>query len=103
MQFNKKNVWNPMLVGSMELLKAEPSPEHNQMLLSELMKADLLIPVVLTPMPESDAEGNIKPVGQTKMQFPVLSAPDGKNFFAVYTISRSTKKEEALKIRQWLL
>lgn len=74
-----------MLVGAMELLKAEPSPEHNQMLLNELMKAELLIPVVLTPMPEPDAEGNIKPAGQTKMQFPVLSAPDGKNFFAVYT------------------
>ena len=35
MEFNKP-VSNPMMVGSIELLKAEDTPEHRQMFLDEL-------------------------------------------------------------------
>ena len=41
MEFNKP-VSNPMMVGSIELLKAEDTPEHRQMFLEELQKAKFL-------------------------------------------------------------
>ena len=46
MEFNKP-VSNPMMVGSIELLKAEDTPEHRQMFLEELQKAKFLAPVVI--------------------------------------------------------
>ena len=49
MEFNKP-VSNPMMVGSIELLKAEDTPEHRQMFLDELQKAKFLSPVVIDPI-----------------------------------------------------
>ena len=84
MEFNK-NVSNPMLVGSMELLKAEPSPEHQNMFLTEMLKAQFLAPVIVTPEPEKDENGKIAVAPGSKIQFPMLSAPDGKVFFMAFT------------------
>jgi hypothetical protein len=42
MEFNKP-VSNPMMVGSIELLKAEDTPEHRQMFMEELQKAKFLV------------------------------------------------------------
>lgn len=84
MEFNK-NVSNPMLIGSMELLKAEPSPEHQNMFITEMLKAQFLAPVILTPAPEKDANGKITVVPGSKVQFPMLSTSDGKVFFMAFT------------------
>lgn len=84
MEFNK-NVSNPMLVGSMELLKAEPSPEHQNMFVTEMLKAQFLAPVVLTPEPEKDGNGKIIMAPGSKIQFPMLSTPEGKVFFMAFT------------------
>ena len=51
MEFNKP-VSNPMMVGTIELLKAEDTPEHRQMFLEELQKAKFLAPVVIDPVPQ---------------------------------------------------
>ena len=67
MEFNKP-VSNPMMVGSIELLKAEDTPEHRQMFLDELQKAKFLSPVVIDPV-----------------QFPMLSTEDGRKFFMAFT------------------
>ena len=56
MEFNKP-VSNPMMVGSIELLKAEDTPEHRQMFLEELQKAKFLAPVVIDPVPQPDEKG----------------------------------------------
>ena len=58
MEFNKP-VSNPMMVGSIELLKAEDTPEHRQMFLDELQKAKFLSPVVIDPVPVSDENGRV--------------------------------------------
>lgn len=81
----RKNVSNPMLAGSIELLKAENTPEHQKMFWTELMKAKLLSPVVIDPVPEPDADGNAKPAPGSKVQFPMLSTKDGKKFFMAFT------------------
>lgn len=80
-----KNVSNPMLIGAMELMKADPSTEHNQLLVGELMKANYLSPVFLTPMPQPDEEGNIRPDPQSKVEIPAWTASDGKSFSIAFT------------------
>lgn len=74
-----------MLVGSIALLKAEPSPEHQNMFLAEMQKAKYLAPVLVTPEPEKDENGKITVAQGSKIQFPMLSAPDGKLFFMAFT------------------
>ena len=91
MEFNKK-VSNPMLIGSIELLKADPSPEHNQIFINEMMKASFLAPVLITPAPEEDDEGKIKIDERHKIQFPMLTTADGRHFFMAYTDKKELEK-----------
>ncbi|MBR1931110.1 MAG: SseB family protein [Lachnospiraceae bacterium] len=84
MEFNKQ-VSNPMLIGAMELMKAEKSAEHNNMLLTEIMKAQFLSPATVEPAPKFNEEGKAELAPGTQIHFPMLTAPDGKNFFAAFT------------------
>lgn len=92
MEFNKP-VSNPMLVGSIEVMKAEPTPEHKNMFVNEMMKAKFLAPAIITPDPEPDAEGNLKLTPENKIQFPMLTTPDGRNFFMAFT--------DKYELKQW--
>lgn len=96
MEFNKTTS-NPMLMGTIQLVKADPSQEHKNMFITELMKAQFMAPVLVTPEPEVDAEGKAKLVPGSKVQFPMLTAPDGKHFFMAFTDKmefKSFKEEE---------
>ena len=75
MEFNKP-VSNPMMVGSIELLKAEDTPEHRQMFLDELQKAKFLSPVVIDPVPVPDENGRVTIARDAKVQFPMLSTDE---------------------------
>ena len=79
MEFNKP-VSNPMMVGSIELLKAEDTPEHRQMFLEELQKAKFLAPVVIDPVPQPDEKGQVRIPRDAKVQFPMyLQRTDGNS------------------------
>lgn len=91
MEFNKP-VSNPMMVGSIELLKAEDTPEHRQMFLDELQKAKFLAPVVIDPVPQPDEKGQVKIARDAKVQFPMLSTEDGRKFFMAFTDWTELKK-----------
>lgn len=84
MEFNKP-VSNPMMVGSIELLKAEDTPEHRQMFLDELQKAKFLSPVMIDPVPVPDENGRVIIARDAKVQFPMLSTEDGRKFFMAFT------------------
>lgn len=91
MEFNKP-VSNPMMVGSIELLKAEDTPEHRQMFLDELQKAKFLSPVVIDPVPQPDENGRVTITRDSKVQFPMLSTEDGRKFFMAFTDWTELKK-----------
>lgn len=91
MEFNKQ-VSNPMLIGAMELMKAEKTAEHNTMLLNEILKAQFLSPAYINPEPKVDAEGKVGFVPGTQIHFPMLTAPDGKHFFAAFTDQMEAEK-----------
>ena len=91
MEFNKP-VSNPMMVGSIELLKAEDTPEHRQMFLDELQRAKFLSPVVIDPVPVPDENGRVTIARDAKVQFPMLSTEDGRKFFMAFTDWTELKK-----------
>ena len=88
----KKTVSNPFLIGAIEVMKAEPSPEHRKMVSDELIKAVYLCPVTVTPEPEKNAEGKYELTKGTQVQFSMLTAPDGKHFFMAFSDMTEMKK-----------
>ena len=84
MEFNKP-VSNPLLVGSIELMKAEDTPAHRNMFIAELGKASFLSPAVIEPAPEPDKDGKLSIAPGSKVQFPMLTRPDGAKFFMAFT------------------
>lgn len=87
MEFNKP-VSNPMLVGCIELLKAEDTPKYRSMFMTELQKSCLLAPVRIDPAPEEDEEGNLRIIPGSSIQFPMLLTKDGRKFFMGFTDDR---------------
>ena len=84
MEFNK-NVSNPMLIGAIELMKAEDTPEHRSMFVEELGKADFLSPAMIDPAPTEGADGELVLAPGSKVQLPMLSTSDGTKFFMAFT------------------
>ncbi|MCM1541699.1 MAG: SseB family protein [Blautia sp.] len=104
MEFNKP-VSNPMLVGCIELLREEDTPEHRDMFVTEMIKASFLAPALIDPEPEENAEGKLTIKGNSKVQFPMLSAPDGRKFFMAFTDASEYEKwqEKARKLPTFAL
>lgn len=78
---------NPMLYGAIQVMKAEPTPEHQAMLLTELAKARLITPILReqeAPAGERTEEMQGK-TGAAQVKFPMLKGPDGKLFFMAFT------------------
>lgn len=84
MNFNQK-VSNPMLVGTIELYKAENTPEHREMLEDEIVKGIYISPILIDPEPEKNDSGGIIVKPGSKLQFPALTAPNGARFFMAFT------------------
>ena len=84
MEFNK-SVSNPLLMGSIELMKAEDTAAHRNTFMGELTKAEFLSPAIIEPAPQEDAEGKLAILPGSKVQIPMLTAPDGAKFFMAFT------------------
>lgn len=96
MEYNK-SVSNPLLMGAIQLMKAENTPEHKKMVSDEIVKAQFLTPATVTPVPEP---GETKLGPGSHVQLPVLAAPNGKQFFMAFTDMAELKKwkdEEGLQ------
>lgn len=91
MEFNKP-VSNPMLVGAIELMKAEDTPEHRSLFLDEVTKASFLSPAVIEPEPKEDAEGKLFIEKGSKVQLPMLFTSDRRPFFMAFTEEREYEK-----------
>lgn len=83
MEFNK-SVSNPLLVGSIELMKEEDTPGHRSMFMNELAKAELLSPAMIDPEPREE-DGKLTIAPGSKVQFLMLSTSDGRKFFMGFT------------------
>lgn len=81
----RKKVSNPMLVGCIQLMTDDNSVEHREMFAEELLKAVLLAPAQVDPAPIEDENGKQTIQPGSRIQFPMLMAPDGKKFFMGFT------------------
>lgn len=91
MEFNKP-VSNPMLMGAIELMKAEDTPEHRNLFMDEVTKASFLSPAIIEPEPKENEEGELFIEKGSRVQFPMLSTNDGKRFFMAFTEEREYEK-----------
>ncbi len=87
-----KVINNPMLVGAMELLKADNSTKHRDFFLQELLKAHLLTPATVTPKPERDENGTVRMVPDAQIQIPMLNTREGVRYFMAFTDVQELKK-----------
>lgn len=92
MEFNQ-SVSNPMLVGCIELVKEEDSPEHRNMFVAELLRASFMVPALIDPEPAEDSEGRLRVTPGSRVQFPMLATPDGKKFYMGFT--------DQIEYRKW--
>ncbi len=83
---------NPMLVGAMELLKADNSAKHRDFFLQELLKAHLLTPAMVTPKPKKDENGMVRMPPDAQIQVPMLSTNEGVRYFMAFTDMQELKK-----------
>lgn len=92
MQYNK-TVKNHMLLGCIQLMKEDDTPEHRTMFLSELEKCEFYAPALVTPEPEIDPiTGDLTLDPQSKIQFPVLPTTEGESFLMAFTDSVEYQK-----------
>lgn len=91
MEFNK-TVSNPMLMGSIELMKAEDTAAHRNMFMGELVRAELLTPSIIDPAPQENEEGKLTIAPGSKVQFPMLTTQDGAKFFMAFTDAAEYEK-----------
>ncbi len=84
MEFNK-NVSNPMLMGTIELMKAEDTPQHRNMFVGELAKASFLAPALIDPSPTEGTDGKLTIAPGSKVQFPMITGMEGVKVFAAFT------------------
>lgn len=87
-----KAINNPMLVGAMELLKADNSTSHRDFFLQELLKAHLLTPATVTPGPERDEDGVARMLPDSRIQIPMLSTREGVRYFMAFTDIQEMKR-----------
>ncbi len=84
MEFNKP-VSNPLLVGAIELMKAEDTQRHRGMFVNEMLRAEFLAPVLITPAPEPDTNGKLVIGKGSNVQFPTLAVRDGRQLLMAFT------------------
>lgn len=87
-----KMINNPMLVGAMELLKADNSTKHRDFFLQELLKAHLLTPAAVTPKPEKDESGMVRMAPDAQIRIPMLNTREGVRYFMAFTDVQELKK-----------
>ena len=87
-----KPITNPMLIGAMELVKKNKSPENLKVFMDELLHAKMISPIVITPPPAVDENGKAKLTPENKISVPMLPGPEGKKYFMAFTDMDEIKK-----------
>lgn len=83
---------NPMLVGCMQLLAAENTPEHRQMFVEEVEKAVLMAPAIISNAPVTTESGEKTLESGTRINFITVPTRDGKKYLMGFTDMVEYKK-----------
>ena len=87
-----KKITNPMLVGIIELMRIENTPERRRVFMEEVAKATLITPAYVESRPGFDENGEIAIKDESRIQMPMLSSKNGEKFFMAFTDIEEMKK-----------
>ena len=90
MEFNKP-VSNPLLVGAIELLR-DDEDKYKKMFWAEVLKAEYLTPVSITPPPLRGRNGAMRITEGSNIQFPTIGTEDGKQYLMAFTDKKEYDK-----------
>ena len=90
MEFNKP-VSNPMLAGIIELLK-EDEEKYKKEFWAEVLKAEYITPVYITPPPLRGKDGGMKIPPNSNIQFPTIGTEDGNKYLMAFTDKKEYDK-----------
>lgn len=85
MMEKQKTISNPMLMGALELLKAENTQEHRNMVWQEILHAQFMSPVIVDPPLVPDENGVARMTAENKINLLMLTAADQKKYFMAFT------------------
>lgn len=90
-----KQVENPRLIGAIEVMKNAPTVEHKQDFIGEMLKAEFMTPVIVTPDPVQSEDGRWQVPESPQFQFPtVVNKAGDKQFFLAFTDKEEMDKWE---------
>lgn len=92
MSEKRKSFNNPMLMGALELLKAENTPDHRSMVMQEILRARFLCPVIVDPPLVANEEGVARAGADSQVNMLLLTANDDKKYFMGYTDMEEVNK-----------
>ena len=92
MSDKQKTINNPMLMGALELLRAENTQDHRNMVMQEILRARFLCPVIVDPPLVANEEGIARVEVDRKMNFMLLAASDEKSYFMGFTDMEELKR-----------
>lgn len=88
-------VGNPALKAAITRLKGENTPQNLNIVINEMMRTVFMVPAVIdtgkTP-PKPDANGRIALPKNTKINFMLLTDPQGKRYYMAFTDPQELKK-----------
>ena len=92
MSEKRKSFNNPMLMGALELLRAENTPDHRNMVMQEILRSRFLCPVIVDPPLVANEEGVARANADSKVNMLLLTANDDKKYFMGYTDMEEVNK-----------
>lgn len=91
MEFNKP-VSNPLLVGAIELLREDETDKYRKMFWNEVLTAEYLTPVFITPPPQRGQNDRMRIPPGSNIQFPTIGTADGRHFLMAFTDQKEFDK-----------
>ena len=80
-----KPVTNPELLEAIDAMKRDGSSENLDHVINEVMRANFLSPVIITPAPEADESGSTVLKAETTISFHMITDSVGKSYFPAFT------------------
>lgn len=90
MEFNKP-VSNPMLAGAIELLKQDEE-KYKKMFWAEVLKAEYITPVMITPPPLRGKNGGMRITEGSNIQFSTIGTEEGNKYLMAFTDKKEYDK-----------
>ena len=92
---------NKELMNAIEIMKQEKTPQSQNRVIAEILKAKFMCPVILQDVPKGGGKINI--TKDTKIQFSIVKTTNDKNFLIAFTSDEEVNKWQKNKTQQSII